>query len=45
VDVGLDGAFSYAGRTYDNLSEVAREITGTHWNGPRFFGLRGTAPR
>lgn len=33
----------YAGRTYGSLSEVAREITGTRWNGPRFFGLRSGA--
>ena len=33
----------YAGRTYGSLSEVAREITGTRWNGPRFFGLRNGA--
>jgi len=38
-----DGGVRYAGRTYGSLSEVAREITGTRWNGPRFFGLRGRA--
>jgi hypothetical protein len=27
-------------KTYRSLSEVARAITGTNWNGPRFFGLR-----
>jgi hypothetical protein len=32
--------FSYQERTYASLSEIAREITGTRWNGPRFFGLR-----
>lgn len=36
----LDRGFSYEGRTYPSLSEIAREITGTRWNGPRFFGLR-----
>jgi hypothetical protein len=35
-----DGYVTYGGRTYRSLSEVAREITGTRWNGPRFFGLR-----
>ena len=32
--------FSYEERTYTTLSEIAREITGTRWNGPKFFGLR-----
>ena len=39
-----EGAVRHAGRTYGSLSEVASEITGTHWNGPRFFGLRNAAP-
>jgi hypothetical protein len=30
----------YRGRHWTSLSEVAREITGTRWNGPKFFGLR-----
>lgn len=38
----LDKGFAYEGRTYTSLSEIAREITGTRWNGPRFFGLRPT---
>src|ERR1700722_5542024 len=29
----------YRGQRYKSLSEVARLITGTHWSGPRFFGL------
>jgi hypothetical protein len=36
----LDGGFAWEGRTYTSLSEVAKAITGTKWNGPRFFGLR-----
>jgi hypothetical protein len=36
----LEDGFAYAGRTYSSLSEIASEITGTNWNGPRFFGLR-----
>lgn len=32
--------FAYEGATYQSLSEIARLITGTSWNGPRFFGLR-----
>ena len=36
----LDGGFVWEGRTYSSLSEIAKAITGTKWNGPRFFGLR-----
>ena len=36
----LDGGFAHDGRRYRSLSAVARAITGTRWNGPRFFGLR-----
>jgi len=40
-----EGEVIYSGRSYGSLSEVAREITGTRWNGPRFFGLRpGVSP-
>lgn len=39
VDV-LETGFRYRGSTYRSLSEVARAITGTRWNGLRFFGLR-----
>lgn len=38
----LDKGFAFEGRTFPSLSEIAREITGTRWNGPRFFGLRPT---
>jgi hypothetical protein len=38
--VVLESGFSHEGRTYKSLSEIASEITGTKWNGPRFFGLR-----
>ena len=31
--------FRYRDQTYGSLSEVAREITGTRWSGPRFFGM------
>lgn len=44
VDV-VEQGFIYQGRTFDNLSAVARTITGTRWNGPRFFGLRDAAPQ
>jgi hypothetical protein len=36
----LEGGFLWRGRTWRSLSEIAREITGSRWNGPRFFGLR-----
>jgi hypothetical protein len=36
----VDGGFAWNGKTYDSLSKVAFAITGTKWNGPRFFGLR-----
>ena len=36
----LDEGVTWNGRTYDSLSKVAFAITGTKWNGPRFFGLR-----
>ena len=36
----LESGFAWNGVTHDSLSEIARAITGTNWNGPRFFGLR-----
>ncbi len=39
VAVLADG-FAWNGRTYPSLSKVALAMTGTRWNGPRFFGLR-----
>ena len=42
VDVAEDG-FVWNGQTWRSLSVIAREITGTHWSGPRFFGLNGKA--
>jgi len=39
VMVLADG-FAWNDRTYDSLSKIAFAITGTRWNGPRFFGLR-----
>jgi hypothetical protein len=37
--------FGWNGQTYDSLSRVAFAITGTKWNGPRFFGLRDKEDR
>src|SRR2546430_1831641 len=44
VRVMPDG-FAWNGQTYDSLSKVAFAITGTNWNGPRFFGLSEKADR
>lgn len=37
--VVLDTGFEYRGTRHASLSSIARRITGTHWSGPRFFGL------
>ena len=37
--VEADG-FRWEGKLYPSLSAVARAVTGSRWNGPRFFGLR-----
>jgi hypothetical protein len=39
ISVAAEG-FAWNGKTYPSLSKVAFAITGTRWNGPRFFGLR-----
>ena len=36
----LEKGFAWKGKTYPSLSKIALAITGTRWNGPRFFGLR-----
>lgn len=40
VEVVQNG-FVFEDRQYSSLSAIAREVTGSHWSGPRFFGLRG----
>ena len=37
----LEKGVQYRGEAWPSLSAVAREITGTRWSGPRFFGLKG----
>ena len=37
--------FAWNGKTYPSLSKIALAITGTRWNGPRFFGLRDKPAR
>src|SRR6185437_11251928 len=38
--MALDDGFEFEGRLYRSLTQIAREITGAHWSGPRFFGLK-----
>ena len=39
----LEDGFEWRGKRWRSLSVIAREITGAHWSGPRFFGLNGKA--
>ncbi len=39
----IEEGFEWNGRHWRSLSVIAREITGVHWSGPRFFGLNGKA--
>jgi hypothetical protein len=39
----LNGTFTYRGKPFSNLSQIAREITGTRWSGPLFFGTKEKA--
>jgi hypothetical protein len=36
----LEEGFDWNGRTFNSLSQIAKAMTGTNWNGHRFFGLR-----
>ena len=36
----LEGGFAWNGQTFGSLSQIAKAMTGTNWNGHRFFGLR-----
>jgi hypothetical protein len=40
VTVTPEGLYALDGQVFKSLTAVARHITGTHWNGPKFFGLR-----
>ena len=40
VTVLGNGKFEYDGTVYQSLSAIAREITGTRWNGKLFFGVK-----
>jgi hypothetical protein len=37
--IATKGGMLWEGRTYRSLSAIAREVTGTAWSGPRFFGI------
>jgi hypothetical protein len=37
--------YAHAGQIHRSLTEIARLITGAHWSGPRFFGLKAPARR
>ena len=43
--VVLDNGFDYDGERYPSLSKIAARITGAHWSGPRFFGIKRTSSR
>jgi Protein of unknown function (DUF2924) len=38
--IATGSGYEYCGQTYSSLSRIAREITGTQWSGPLFFGVR-----
>ncbi len=40
----IEEGFVWIGRTWRSLSAIAREMTGTRWSGPRFFGLASAKP-
>lgn len=40
VNIEEDGSIVWNERKWNSLSKVARAITGTHWSGPAFFGLK-----
>ena len=40
----VEDGFLWAGRTWRSLSAITRDITGTRWSGPRFFGLIASPP-
>lgn len=37
--IAINNGFNYKGKTYKSLSSIANVITGTHWNGKKFFGV------
>jgi hypothetical protein len=45
VTVMAQGQYDFEGRCYASLSVIAREITGTRWSGPLFFGLKSPSKK
>jgi len=41
----IENGFEFQDRTYPSLTAIAKEITGAHWSGPRFFGLNKPPPK
>lgn len=41
----IDNGFRWRGEIWQSLSAIAREITGTRWSGPRFFGVASSGRR
>lgn len=41
----IEEGFVYQNKVWGSLSAIARDITGAHWSGPRFFGINGNAVR
>jgi hypothetical protein len=35
-----EGGFRMDGKCYRSLTSIASQITGVHWSGPKFFGIR-----
>jgi len=40
----IEEGFVYKEKVWKSLSAIAKDITGAHWSGPRFFGLNKTTP-
>lgn len=40
VQVLADGRYEFDGKVYRSLSAIAKRITGAHWSGPAFFGIK-----
>lgn len=40
----LDDGFEHEGRRYSSLTQIASAITGVHWSGPVFFGVKNRRP-